>query len=824
LSGSKKLADHAESVFLWVAEHAVGNRIWVFIACVVLMIGAAFGISKVRVDTSIGNVFTPQDPSYIAYKDYLDGFATDELCYLLYTSSKPEGIFNYQVMQSIAALTETLESEVPFVDEVTSLANVEFIQAVGEDDIEIDDLLIDFPKDQRALSALKEKVLAKQNYKNLVVSKDGKYAAIILQMSVSRLDALEKLKLDPNGGSFSSNIYPSVSFAKAREIISRPEYRGISFNVTGDVSINAERNRIITVNNAIIVAATLGMVLLLSLFFFNATLTGVLAPLAVVIMSILFTVGLMGIMDWSIGVFFGLVPTLLCAIGVAQSVHILIDYQRVLIDTHDRNEAISNAIRKVGGPCLLAALTTAVSFLVMTVSEMQSMRELALYAAAGIFSTFIFSIAVLVVCLARHPRNSKTEKNLYTDFSVHRSVTAWIESSIRLNQKHSTVIIFISFALLLVSIAGLPNLKVKVELIEDFKENVLIRQDTEFVESKMSGNASVVYLFDTHAADGVKNTEFLKGIEMVQNFADTVPLVRDTRSINNILKELNQSFNQDNRDYFKLPLDQELLSQYLLLYEFSGGAQLDDFVNYNYSKAALKLRLSMASSQELAEAIEQIDEFIAANPVADSSAQVTGMGLLWVKIGEYIIETQIASYVLVFMMIAVVVSLVFGSIKVGMASMLPNLGPIFMCMGVMGWIGVPLDHYKIMLGTIALGIAVDDTIHLVTRFRSRFMQTGNYEKAMARCLRDVGSALIITTLILVGAFSTYLLSEMETLSSFGILLAASISLALLADLYFMPCLIMRLKLFGPEFDAEHDDVEDIFDRFDQSRDARLSRI
>ena len=821
VTNKKRIADHAERVFEGIASKLLIHRWWVLLFGVCLMAISVYGISKVRVDTSISSIFTPSDPSFVAYQKYLDDFESDEICYILYRGRGKEGVFDYKTMQMIASLTQVFEDEVPFIDEAVSLANIEFMQAVGEDDINVDDLLFDFPEDQSALSELKPKVLAKPNFRNLVISEDGKYAAIVLKMSASRLNALEELKLDPEGNTFSSNLYPSVTFNAVRDILSRDEYNNYQFYLTGDVSINAERNRIVTVNNVMIVLIALVVVVLLSMFFFNATIVGVLGPLLVVVMSILVTVGLMGFQGWAIGIFFGMVPTLLCAIGVAQSAHILIDYQRVLIATHDRNQAITEAIRKVGGACLLAATTTAVSFLVMSVSEMQSMRELALYAAFGIMATFVLSIAVLVVSLSRSEAKSKVETNLYKDFSIHNSVNSLIEAAIQHNRRYQNGILIFCAILGVLAVMGLTRLQVQVELIEDFKPSVQVRQDTEFVEDKMSGNASLVYLIDTQNADGIKDPAFLNALEKLQNYANSIELVRDSRSINNVIKELNQSFNQDQSDYFILPETRELISQYLLVYEFSGGEQISDFVSADYAQAALKLRLAMASSQEISKVIEKIDDYLVENPLPEARVDVTGMGLLWVKIGEYVINTQITSYLLVFAMIAIFVSIVFGSLKVGLVSMIPNLGPIMLCMGAMGWLGTPLDHYKIMLGTIALGIAVDDTIHLVTRFRTRFIKHGNYDKAMARCLRDVGPALVITTLILVGSFSTFFLSDMQTLASFGILLASSIILALLADLYLMPCLITQLKLFGPEFETEQSDVEDIFLRFDASRESRM---
>ena len=168
-----KIADRAEHLFGWFGEWLVDHRYRVLIIALALIAVSLLGVSKVRVDTSIGNIFTPSDPSYLAYKEYLEDFNSDEVCYILYTGPGPNGVFDLELMRSVANLTEVLEAEVPFVDEVVSMANVEFVEAIGEDDIQIDDFLAEFPANQEELLKRKPKLLAKSNFTNLVISEDG---------------------------------------------------------------------------------------------------------------------------------------------------------------------------------------------------------------------------------------------------------------------------------------------------------------------------------------------------------------------------------------------------------------------------------------------------------------------------------------------------------------------------------------------------------------------------------------------------------------------------------------------------------------------------
>ena len=185
---------------------------------------------------------------------------------------------------------------------------------------------------------------------------------------------------------------------------------------------------------------------------------------------------------------------------------------------------------------------------------------------------------------------------------------------------------------------------------------------------------------------------------------------------------------------------------------------------------------------------------------------------------------SIIGYLLVFLMTGVSLSVVYASLKIGLISMIPNLAPIFVCMGFMGWAGVRLDHFKIMIGTLALGIAVDNMIRLITRYRSWFLLTDSYDRAISCCLRNVGLAFVITSLIFVGALSTFVVSEMQTPASFGSLLVAVIILVLVSGLYLLPYMIKSLRIICAEFDPDHLYVQNLFYKIDQSRARRTMVI
>lgn len=790
---SDKLVDRTDRAFEYLAAWAVRHRLLVALFSLVLLAGGLYFASRVVSDNSLDAYFDRSDPSYVAYMDYLEEFLSDEVAYVLYrVPDSPHGPFDLEAMAKIQALTERLEAEVPFVREVTSLANTEFIRA-DEDMIEVGKLLRATVQSQQELLALRELVMERPLYVDFLIDKTAQYGAIILEMDRSSVDPVEEIIFDPARGTALDNLYPQVSDKVIRRILASPEYAGIEFFQTGDVAMNAAYNNVFMQDSSVGIPLTFLLLALLSLLLFRASLLGLLGPLTVVVLSVVLVAGFMGLFGWVLGMFFGIVPTLISGVGVAQSVHIILEYQRRLARGQNRAEAVQGAIGKVGGACLMAAVTTALGFLVMSVSELKALSEMAMYAAIGVMCTFILSTTLLVAFLG-----SGTAKQPVSKTSVQPFVLNIVDGCAALCVRHPRALVASGAAILALSLAGITMLKVDFNFLDEFKPRVEWRQHTELVEQVMGGVLSVVYIFDTGRSDGIKNPQFLQALEGLQEFAEAQAFVKNSFSVADLQKDINRSFHADDPAFFRLADDARLISQYFLVYELSGGKAVYDYVSRDYAKAVVELRVGMTNSRNLKKLLADIDAYLARHPVPDAELRKTGVGLMWVKMAEYISHTQLVGYSLVFLGVAAILCIAFGSLKVGLLSMIPNLAPVIVVLGAMGWLGLHLDYVKLLLATVAIGIAVDDTIHLMINLRRQFLKTGNYQQAVLLALQDVGPALLITTIILVGAFSCYLLSSMAIISSFGVLLSAAIVVALVADLLFMPALVLLTRPFGPE--------------------------
>jgi len=219
------------------------------------------------------------------------------------------------------------------------------------------------------------------------------------------------------------------------------------------------------------------------------------------------------------------------------------------------------------------------------------------------------------------------------------------------------------------------------------------------------------------------------------------------------------------------------------------------------------LRL-LSRLRELANAM---DEHLAASSPGAARVSLTGVGALWLKLQEYITHSQILGFSVAFTVIAVLLCLLFRSVETGLIAMVPNLAPVIVALGAMGWLDLPLDYIRLLIASVAIGISVDDTIHHVTRFRLEFRRLGSYEEALRTSMSDVGRALVITSVVLVVGFLVFTTSRLDTYLSFGGLLAGTIAVALIADFLLMPALVLTFQPFGPEGARAHESRQEIRD-------------
>ncbi|PKN38401.1 MAG: hypothetical protein CVU62_06000 [Deltaproteobacteria bacterium HGW-Deltaproteobacteria-2] len=786
-----------DRMFIPLARRCVEHSGWVLLAFIFLTAAALYLTSTVTQDNSYDSYFNAADPVFVHYKDYQREFNSDEVIYLVYKgTNNKDGVFDLSTMQKIDKLTHAIEQEVPFVRKAISLANVELIEAKG------DDILISRLRDKgnfgsAELQNLREITMNNTLYTGTLVSKDARYGAILVKMTQTSTAPIEKLRVDPKGGDGLPNLYPQASNNKLKEILARPDFAGMEIILTGDVPWNATYNQIIDSDVVLITLATLILVAILCMILFRARLLGLFAPLGIVLLGILMTTAVMGAAKYQINLLFLMLPTLICAIGVAQSVHLLMNWQAEYKLSGSPRDAARVALEKIATPSLLCALTTAAGLIGMGFSNLKAMREFGIYSAIGVILTFIVTMMV-VTTLASRAKKHPAESGAAHPIWLEHTIFAFLETALR-NPKR---ILAAAIAATIIACAGIYQLRVDYNLLEEFKPSVQWRIDTEKIDKIMGGILSVVYVFDTGKPDGIQNPDLIRGIESLQQFAESQPLVADTTSIVDYLKDMNKAFHGGDPAYRIIPRDSKALAQLLLVYELSGGKDMDDIRNIDRSKTVLELRIRLVGASDIRDIVNKLNNHIAANPIPGAKVELSGVGLLWLKIFDYVTDSQISNASASFIMILLFIAIAFGSLRLGLWAMIPNVLPFIFVLGFMGYMGWNLDYMRMTLASVTMGISVDDTIHFLARLRVVFSEKGNYRESLRETMHEVGIPLTVTSAALVVAFSSYLLSSMAILASFGALLCFSIIVAWIIELLLTPTLMVLFKPFGPEFEPD----------------------
>ena len=557
----------------------------------------------------------------------------------------------------------------------------------------------------------------------------------------------------------------------------------------------------LVVEPATLMAISLLLISVLQLIAFRS-FVGVAAPLVVLVLTALMTVAFMVVFGYKIGISFSATPTLLMVIGVAYCVHVLSEFRVQMAALGDRRAALVKTMSLVGLPSLLTAVTTAVGFASMAFVPIRTMAEGAIYQSFGVMAAYFFSVTVLLAALSfgpRAPKRSDAADAILPTIESGGFATRALDRIASINITHRFALL-IGFAVFtLACIVGSTRVVVDSNWLADFWEGSEVRVNVVKVDDEMGGMSNIIYLFDGGHDEAIKEPAVLREIERLQDLAlEDEWLVRKTYSIVDIVKDLNQSFHADDPAHHRIPDTREEVAQYLLLYESSGGEEAAELVSPDYRVASLELRIRVGRIVHMAELIDRLDAALVEKPLEKTELTLTGIGALWLKLTNYIVSSQVQGFGLALVAVTIVMVALFRSIPIGLIAMIPNLVPVLLALGAMGFFDITLDYNKATIASIALGIAVDDTIHLMSRFRLEFGIHRSYEVALRAAMQDVGRAVVHTSVALVLGFLVLTMSELRSQAFYGILLAAALTTALIADLFLLPPLVLWLKPFGPE--------------------------
>lgn len=730
---------------------------------VIIALLLPFLVSLPNVKT-VDNVdyFTPDDdPDMLFYKKFKDIFGNDEFFVIAF---KDENIFtkdNLKIVQNISDQLEALDQ----VRDIISLTTVDDIFG-SEDYFSVEKFIETIPEGSKELDKLRQSALSNNLYIKNIISKDAKTVAItVFPHDLPDEKGFRKKLLD-----------------KTISILQPYQKEGRVFHLGGMTVTNLRLSQFMKSDLSIFIPISY-LVIILAMYGIFRSSKVVLISFLNISLCLGATTGFMGMIGSTMNNVTSIVPSLVMAICLADSIHIFSRFLSFSEMGDDKNSALEKTLKIEYRPCLLTTMTTILGFLSLRFSSLPPIRDFGLIASMGIFLAYILSFVFLpaLIAIFNPTHKRKVPENIFS------GLLAFL---VNLSRQYSTKIVTLSMGIVIVSLSLIPGIKIETNLLEFFKKNTELRKSIDFIEGNLSGVETIQISLKKESRDAFVDPLNLNVIESVHNYLKALPEVDTVNSFADFIKDMNMAFHNEDSAFYTIPDNKNLIAQYLLLY---GSEDIDDYINSSYNHARIVARTAVHGSSDLGIVLQQIDAFLKDNVPGDFTFKITGETKKVVNIVDYLVEGQINSILMALITISIVMFFVMGSFQLGLISLVPNLFPIIMNFGIMGIFGIPLNTATSLISAIAIGIAVDDTIHFMYQYKKELSRSKSISTAVESALIHKGNAIITTSVILFAGFGVLIFSSFVPTIQFGLLTAAIMMSALTGDLIVVPAMLIFLK-------------------------------
>ena len=734
---------------------------WVFTIVLALTIAFSYFSSQLNFDYDFEKFFPKADNELEYYLEFREKYGYDNE-YLLIGLVNEKGIFDSLFLNRVEFLSDTL-AKLDDVKRISSLTKAFKTIQTPFGPVKIPYLHIDEP-DRYEEDSLN--VFQAPELKGGLVSENGKALSIFLQTK----DAIKKGESDA--------LLNQIKMLVEEQHFDESHLAG---------KMVAQTVYVEKLKANFFLFAALSLLLVTSFLYFSfRSLWGILVPVFVVLFAVVWTAGLMQLTGKSLDVMTTLLPTMLFVVGMSDVVHILTKYLEELRSGQDKLPAIRNTMKAVGLPILLTSITTAIGFLTLLFSPIQPIRDFGIYTALGIAIAYILSFTLLPFVLLNIKKPSIVKISVDNLFWEKR-----LQSLFSWTLHHKKMILLFFSALFLFSFAGIFKIKQNNYLIEDLSEKEPMQQSMRFFENNFSGVRPFEMVIEVKGnSQDVYSAEVLKEIDRIEKYLNEEYQAGFLFSVMNVLKEMNRAEHQGDHAYYQLPED-EFLKQYSK--KIKKGKQsklLQNLIAADGKSCRISGKIHDVGSRVLRERNQKLADFMQHSIV---DYRLTGAANLIDQNNAYLSSSMIKALGLSLLVVALIMVILYRSVRMLFIALIPNVIPLLFIGALMGYFGIELKASTAIIFTISFGIATDDTIHFLSRFRAELKKGVEYMEALRKTFIHTGKAVAVTSVILCGGFFTWVFSDFMSTFYFGLLISIVLFVAVLTDLLLLPLLLMSLK-------------------------------
>ena len=748
-------------------------------------------LPKITIDTSTEGFLHDDDPALIRYEAFKEQFGQDERIMLIVRN---KDIFDLNNLKKLQELHQELENNVPHLTDITSLINARNTRGEG-DQLIVEDLFQEWPQNAQELAAIKKIAVASEMYKNLLISDDLTLTTIILEPNAyETVDSGDDLagfgdeSEHKEDAEFLKDSSKSEMVRKADEIAQKFKSEDFDVFIAGSLAVNDYNKRSVQKDMQKFVKLVL-LMMMIFLFVVFRRISAVILPIFIVAISLLTTMGAMALSGVPITIPTQILPSFLLAVGIGAVVHLLAMFFKHLNKNGDKNKAISYSLGHSGLAIVMTSLTTAAGMLSFSTALIAPIADLGIFAAIGIIIALVNTLVLLPAILAISPIK-QAKKARVKDF---QKMDKFLDNIALFSFNHAKKIVGVSVVIIIVWTYFASQIQFKHDPLSWQPDDSPIKISTETVDRELRGSVTMEVIIDTKKENGLYNSKLLTKIDRVIKKAEAIEnenyFVGKGWGVGEVLKEIHRALHKNEQKYYVITDNDALIPQEFLLFENSGSDDLEDLVDSSMSKARITFKLPWMEAGEYEELSQELTSIMKAELGDEVEITITGMVPLFQRTLSAAMTSMATSYVTAFALIAIMMMILLGSVKIGLISMVPNILPVIMTMGFMSMVGMPLDMFTMLVGAIVIGLSVDDTVHFFHNFAKYHHRGLSTKRSVEETMMGTGRALVATTVVLSLGFYVYAFASLTNLINFGILTGGAITIALISNIILGPALL-----------------------------------
>jgi len=706
------------------------------------------------------------------YDNFRSVFGNDQAVTVSFKND--QGVFNKESLGVVQRITEKFW-QTQYIARVDSITNYQYVHADPDnpDDVIVEDFIDDIQTlDEKTLKQKEAIILKEDAIVQKLISSDAKTTTIVARLS-------------PNAG---EGPEVSLKLKALTQAILKPEIEkyGYDFQLNGGPIVNSSFIEIAQADGALFTPLVLVLTMILLLLIFKK-FSSMFVSISIVIFTFLIVLSVQVMLGYKLNNFTVNMPVFITAIGIADAMHLFWIYTVARKKGMDNEKAIHYSVRKNFLPILFTSLTTAVGFASLSISNVIPIKTLGIATANAAILAFIMTILFVPAVLSIiKPKIEPVDQEESKSVNFAKWYGAFI---VKFDTK-----IFTATLLLFLTIGfGITQVRVDSNTVRYFKEDVPWRKAVNFIQDNISGPMTYEIIVDSNKKDGVKNPDFLNTTQrFYADFYAAYPKeVRHISSLLQVVKKFNEVMNQSKT----VPDSQNLVAQYLLLYTLSlpQGMEINDQMDIEERVFRISAAMNVTDTSKDLEMMAWVENWWGKN--SQYSAKVNGQTAMFAHMQHDVTQTLIQSITIAIIAVSLMMLLIFRNARLLPLFVIPNILPIALVVGIMGWLGIDIDIGVAIAGAIIIGVAVDDTIHFLVKYFEARNKGANIQDSLTYVMQYAGSAIIFTTVILSIAFSIFVFSDFLPNYMFGVVTASALVIAVIADLLMLPAVLSMIDTY-----------------------------